>query len=327
MPRPKTAVSRPHPTVTFDEPEHTLMRVRSEGYMGPALGVNVYSTNASARTSYTRVDLAVEGDGTGWVGEEGRSSRIWNDDFEDDEEGEKRDVEGEDGDEDQGGEADTEGGDVGDDEKDAGDDDDELPNISLTFLLLSGKRRTVSFNPEVTVRRVKELMWNAWPHDWSPESPRPPAPSYLRILHLGKIWQDDDVLQVLSFYLAEPSWTAHNLPINTPPTSATDPNIPKPPPTIVHLSIRPYTAEDAADEALRKNGVGLCVRLGKGIDWVRQRRLRRATRRQEQEQEQGREQQQEQQEQEHGREGERELANTEAEEQLSLALVKPPNNQ
>lgn len=132
--------------------------------MGPALGVNAYSTNASARTSYTRVDLAVDGDGTGWVGEEGRSSRIWNDDSEYEEEQEKRDVDGEDGDEDQGGEADTEGGDVGDDEKDAGDDDDELPNISLTFLLLSGKRRTVSFNPEYTIGRVKEKIWNAWPH-------------------------------------------------------------------------------------------------------------------------------------------------------------------
>ncbi|KAK0219851.1 hypothetical protein IW262DRAFT_1380852 [Armillaria fumosa] len=302
MPRPKTAVSRPHPTVTFDEPEHTLTRVRSEGYMGPALGVNAYSTNASARTSYTRVDLAVDGDGTGWVGEEGRSSRIWNDDSEYEEEQEKRDGDGEDGDEDQGGEADTEGGDVGDDEKDTGDDDDdELPNISLTFLLLSGKRRTMSFNPEYTIGRVKEKIWNAWPHDWTPESPRPPAPSYLRILHLGKVWQDDDVLQ------------AHNLPINTPPTSATDSNTPKPPPTIVHLSIRPYTAEDAAYEAQRKNRVGLCARLGKGIDWVRQRRLAMATRR--------REQARVQREQAQQRERERELTTNEPEEQVCCCII------
>ncbi|KAF8841136.1 hypothetical protein BDN67DRAFT_572918 [Paxillus ammoniavirescens] len=67
--------------------------------------------------------------------------------------------------------------------------------VSLTFLLVSGRRKTQSFDPETTVGRVKELVWNAWPArdaEWQDE--RPPAPSYLRILYLGKILQDDDTL-------------------------------------------------------------------------------------------------------------------------------------
>lgn len=37
------------------------------------------------------------------------------------------------------------------------------PQMSLTFLLVTGSRKTMSFNPETTVGRVKELVWNAWP--------------------------------------------------------------------------------------------------------------------------------------------------------------------
>ncbi|CAL1709368.1 unnamed protein product [Somion occarium] len=71
-----------------------------------------------------------------------------------------------------------------------------VPQVSLTFLLVSGRRRTMSFDHEATVGRVKELVWNAWPNDWQDE--RPPGPSYLRILYLGKILQDDDTLSRLS---------------------------------------------------------------------------------------------------------------------------------
>lgn len=38
------------------------------------------------------------------------------------------------------------------------------PQVSLTFLLVSGRRRTMSFDPEITIGRVKELAWNAWPN-------------------------------------------------------------------------------------------------------------------------------------------------------------------
>ena len=39
----------------------------------------------------------------------------------------------------------------------------QTPQVSLTFLLVSGLRKTQSFEPETTVGRVKELVWNAWP--------------------------------------------------------------------------------------------------------------------------------------------------------------------
>jgi hypothetical protein len=71
----------------------------------------------------------------------------------------------------------------------------------------------MSFDPETTIGRVKELVWNTWPegvcvpifvlfrahitslvidNEW--QSERPPAPSYLRLLYLGKMLQDDDTL-------------------------------------------------------------------------------------------------------------------------------------
>jgi len=39
----------------------------------------------------------------------------------------------------------------------------QTPQTHLTFLLISGKRRTMSFEPETTIGRVKELVWNSWP--------------------------------------------------------------------------------------------------------------------------------------------------------------------
>ncbi|KAI0077583.1 hypothetical protein K474DRAFT_1684236 [Panus rudis PR-1116 ss-1] len=111
------------------------------------------------------------------------------------------------------------------------------PQVSLTFLLISGRRRVMSFDQETTIGRVKELVWNAWPNEWQDE--RPPAPSYLRILYLGKILQDDDTLREAGF----PSYL---------PTSS-DTEQTNPPSTIVHLSIRAY-APATADESLKKKG-------------------------------------------------------------------------
>jgi len=39
----------------------------------------------------------------------------------------------------------------------------QTPQTYLTFLLISGRRRTMSFEPELTIGRVKELAWNSWP--------------------------------------------------------------------------------------------------------------------------------------------------------------------
>ncbi|KAJ4495376.1 hypothetical protein C8R41DRAFT_762610 [Lentinula lateritia] len=65
--------------------------------------------------------------------------------------------------------------------------------VSVCFLMISGKRRVMTFEPETTVGRVKELVWNTWPSDWQEE--RPSTPSHLRILHLGKVLQDEDTLE------------------------------------------------------------------------------------------------------------------------------------
>lgn len=42
------------------------------------------------------------------------------------------------------------------------------PQTYITFLLISGKRKTMSFEPETAVGRVKELVWNAWPAGTKP---------------------------------------------------------------------------------------------------------------------------------------------------------------
>ena len=39
----------------------------------------------------------------------------------------------------------------------------QTPQTFITFLLVTGKRRTMSFDPETTIGRVKELVWNTWP--------------------------------------------------------------------------------------------------------------------------------------------------------------------
>lgn len=37
------------------------------------------------------------------------------------------------------------------------------PNISITFLLLSGKRKTISFDPEYTISKVRQEVFDNWP--------------------------------------------------------------------------------------------------------------------------------------------------------------------
>ncbi|KAJ7126096.1 hypothetical protein C8R44DRAFT_618182 [Mycena epipterygia] len=98
----------------------------------------------------------------------------------------------------------------------------QTPQTGLTFLLVEGRRRTMAFDPETTVGRVKELVWSAWPAEPEWQDDRPPAPAYLRILYLGKILQDEDTLAKLAF-------PAHTPGEPTPP-----------PPTIVHLSVRSH---------------------------------------------------------------------------------------
>ncbi|EJD05413.1 uncharacterized protein FOMMEDRAFT_17724 [Fomitiporia mediterranea MF3/22] len=133
----------------------------------------------------------------------------------------------------------------GDDTADIRDDSAPsavVPQVALTFLLVTGNRRTMSFDPETTIGRVKELVWNAWPSDWQDE--KPPAPNFLRILYLGKILQNEDTLTSLSLPTLPPATVSI-------PTS---PQMQLSPATIVHLSIRPY-APPTEDEALLKKNL------------------------------------------------------------------------
>ncbi|PPR04277.1 hypothetical protein CVT26_004067 [Gymnopilus dilepis] len=120
----------------------------------------------------------------------------------------------------------------------------QMPQTYLTFLLISGKRRTMSFEPETAIGRVKELVWNSWPADWQDD--RPPAPSYLRVLYLGRLLQDDETLTKLKL----PTYTP--LPSSTPAT----PSSTGPTPTIMHLSIRPYAPPNEGDGLKKKKRRG-----------------------------------------------------------------------
>ncbi|KAH8826860.1 ubiquitin-related domain-containing protein [Flagelloscypha sp. PMI_526] len=117
----------------------------------------------------------------------------------------------------------------------------QTPKTLLTFLLVSSKRRDMSFEPDTSVMRVKELVWNSWPKEWQDEGDRPPAPSYLRIIHAGKILQDDDTL------------TDAGLPTHTPgPDGLPGPR------TIVHLSVRltPGNGGSQGDSIFKKKKRG-----------------------------------------------------------------------
>lgn len=115
----------------------------------------------------------------------------------------------------------------------------QTPQTYLTFLLISGRRRTMSFEPESPIGRVKELAWNSWPTEWQDE--RPPAPSYLRVLYLGKMLQDDETLIGLKL----PTYTPQ--PPTAPGSSSSGPI-----PTIMHLSIRPYAPPSEGEPKKKK---------------------------------------------------------------------------
>ncbi|KAJ8515843.1 hypothetical protein ONZ45_g6773 [Pleurotus djamor] len=158
----------------------------------------------------------------------------------------------------------------------------QTPQVYLTFLLVSGRRKTMSFDPELAIGRVKELVWNAWPSEWQDE--RPPAPSYFRILHLGKILQDDDTLSKLAFPTslppsstnaaasnpnsqlpsAVPTSSSPSSPVLEPSSPTQTTHVPPahghqrhhslnahPQATIVHLSIRAYAPP--TDDDLKKD--------------------------------------------------------------------------
>jgi hypothetical protein len=52
----------------------------------------------------------------------------------------------------------------------------QVPQTLVQFLLVSGRRRSMAFDPETTVGRVKELLWNTWPNGTSTSPPPTTSP-------------------------------------------------------------------------------------------------------------------------------------------------------
>jgi len=97
-----------------------------------------------------------------------------------------------------------------------------FPRVSITFLLGSGKRKTLDFEQSDSFGAIKERLVREWPTDWDGEL-KPQSASAIRFLHLGRLLSDDETLSGNPRFAPRPT-----------------------PPTIVHLSVRPYTARSAS---------------------------------------------------------------------------------
>lgn len=114
------------------------------------------------------------------------------------------------------------------------------PMVSLTILVLSGDRKKFTFHPDTTAGRVKEMIWSTWDTDWT-KATIPPNPTYLRLLYLGRILQDDDTLEKLKLptHIPRPDYEeGRDSPYVT---------------TFMHLSIRPV-APPTDDGLSKKKG-------------------------------------------------------------------------
>ncbi|WWC86747.1 uncharacterized protein L201_001625 [Kwoniella dendrophila CBS 6074] len=106
------------------------------------------------------------------------------------------------------------------------------PKVHVKVLIISGQSKVLSFEPELTVGRMKELIWSSWPSEWT-DPAQPPSPSYLRILHAGRILQDDSTL------------SSNNLPVSETANL----------PTVVHISVRSFSIR-AEDDPKKPHGLG-----------------------------------------------------------------------
>jgi len=101
----------------------------------------------------------------------------------------------------------------------------ETSKVSITLLLVSGRRRTQEFDRKVTIGELKEIVWSNWPSDWADE--QPPSGAFLSILYLGRILTDETVLSSLN--------------LAAPPES-----------TVVHISVRSFAPPSDEDDGLKK---------------------------------------------------------------------------
>ncbi|KAF2761768.1 hypothetical protein EJ05DRAFT_535115 [Pseudovirgaria hyperparasitica] len=117
------------------------------------------------------------------------------------------------------------------------------PAVMITLLLTTGarhpyrldekylKKRNVnveSMNPfNVSVYTLKELIWRDWREEWEP---RPTSPSYIRLIHFGRMLDDKTPLRECRFQQQTPN--------------------------VIHMTIKPQEIADDEDARTGKGGTG-----------------------------------------------------------------------
>lgn len=106
----------------------------------------------------------------------------------------------------------------------------QSPQTHLSFLLVSGRRKNMSFDPEYTIGRVKELVWNAWPsgkciievlfhYPLQPPPPRLPGVSPRGIpTFLSDEWSSSITIALLFLCLNRLDGRTTSIPIISPHT-------------------------------------------------------------------------------------------------------------
>jgi len=117
-----------------------------------------------------------------------------------------------------------------------------VPMVHLRALIISGESHVFTFEPETTVWRMKELIWSMWPSSWTSPT-QPPSPSFLRILHAGRILGDDSTL------------ASNGLPAVLAPTT----------PTVIHVSVRSFSIR-AEEDSKKTSNVEPVVGARRGRD-------------------------------------------------------------
>ncbi|KAF9160600.1 Ubiquitin-like protein 3 [Actinomortierella ambigua] len=84
--------------------------------------------------------------------------------------------------------------------------------VTITFLLVSGKKTSLGFKSTDTIEDVKRHVFEDWPKDWVDEMPS--SPQSLKILYLGKFLADDSTLE--SNKIPQGSTTIVHLTIKAP---------------------------------------------------------------------------------------------------------------
>ncbi|ORY06830.1 hypothetical protein K493DRAFT_273933 [Basidiobolus meristosporus CBS 931.73] len=65
-------------------------------------------------------------------------------------------------------------------------------SVRITFLLLSGKRHSLTFQPSNTIGEVKQYLFDNWPSEWT--EGQPTSPASLKIVHLGRFLENSSTI-------------------------------------------------------------------------------------------------------------------------------------